>query len=290
MSTAGLVLGILAIATSFIYIGLVAGILGVIFSALARKKEKSGMATAGLVCSIVGICISIIVIAGTAGAPKSGTKTGNSQDQQVTSDVTNASNQQTDKQATTKKPADLAEQMVTTLYTGKSSYFDSGYITLYVKNTADVDVSINVNFTEKDTSGNAIGSSSAHETCVAAGQDVLLTGYFDTFEDDATFEYSMKVDKSNHKSMHDAIELTTNTTEDGLVVTATNNSEQDVYWLEVQVVFLKGNSIVQTDFTYLMNDDDTLNPGQTLSYQTISTSDLDYDTVLYTYTVQDEDF
>ena len=66
-SVAGLVLGIVACASgcaiAFPYLGLPAGIVGIILSVKARKggTTKKGMATAGLVLSIIGVVFAGIV-------------------------------------------------------------------------------------------------------------------------------------------------------------------------------------------------------------------------------------
>ena len=41
--------------------GLIAGIPGIICSVLAKKEEKSSLATAGLVCSIIGTVLAVIM-------------------------------------------------------------------------------------------------------------------------------------------------------------------------------------------------------------------------------------
>lgn len=66
MAIAGLVLGIVSVVFSFLYvwIGLIAGVVGIILSVKGRKiQAKKGMATAGLVLSIVGVCLSGILVA-----------------------------------------------------------------------------------------------------------------------------------------------------------------------------------------------------------------------------------
>ena len=65
MAVAGLVLGILSLVGGSIpganaFPMWLFGILGIILSAIARKKEKSGIATAGLVLSIIGTVLSFI--------------------------------------------------------------------------------------------------------------------------------------------------------------------------------------------------------------------------------------
>lgn len=61
MAVASLVLGIVALVFTFIapigWIGLIAGIVGIILGILAKKKNPSKIATAGFVCSIIGTAI-----------------------------------------------------------------------------------------------------------------------------------------------------------------------------------------------------------------------------------------
>lgn len=300
MAVAGLVLGILSIVTGFVCIGIIFGIIGFILSLIARIRNRSGMAIAGIVCSVIGIFISIVMIAGIghiSTIKKGGLK--QSTNSVVTSssvaDSKNVSSTSVNHESSTSVDVDntnLADLMDATLYMGKSQYVDVGYAALYVKNTSDKDVRIDVTFTEKDSSGNAIGSSSDSEACVAAGQDVLLLGYFDTYKDDATCDYSMKVNETTGlKSMRDSIDLTSNTTDENIVFTATNKADKDAYNVSVKAIFLKDNKIVSTDHTYLQNDSDfALNPGQTLSGEIDIPYNTEYDNVIYTYTAQDNFF
>jgi len=65
MAVAGLVLGIISIVGGIIP-GLnvfpmwLAGIVGIILSAIARKREKTTIATAGLILSIIGTALALI--------------------------------------------------------------------------------------------------------------------------------------------------------------------------------------------------------------------------------------
>jgi len=65
MAVAGLVLGILSLVGGSIPVAnafplWLLGILGIILSSIARKKQPSGLATAGLVLSIIGTIFSLI--------------------------------------------------------------------------------------------------------------------------------------------------------------------------------------------------------------------------------------
>ena len=81
MAVAGLILGILSLVGGSIPVAnafpmWLFGIVGIILSSIARKKQPSGMATAGLVLSIIGTILSLITFiacaaclaAGAAGA------------------------------------------------------------------------------------------------------------------------------------------------------------------------------------------------------------------------------
>jgi len=74
LAIASLVLGIISIVLAFImplFVGFVCGIVGIVLAVQARKKEKTGMATAGLVCSIIGTifgAISVICVVACVGA------------------------------------------------------------------------------------------------------------------------------------------------------------------------------------------------------------------------------
>ena len=66
LAIAGLVLGIASVVFAFLYVwvGLVAGIVGIVLSVKGRKvPAKKGMATAGLVLSIIGTSLSGVLVA-----------------------------------------------------------------------------------------------------------------------------------------------------------------------------------------------------------------------------------
>lgn len=58
---AGMVLGIASIpaACCFALIGVLVGVLGLIFSIIGQTKGKSGMGLAGIICSVIGMVFGI---------------------------------------------------------------------------------------------------------------------------------------------------------------------------------------------------------------------------------------
>ena len=66
MAVASLVLGIISVVIAAFFgplawLGIVLGVVGLVLAVLAKKKGKSGMATAGLVLSIIGLALSAII-------------------------------------------------------------------------------------------------------------------------------------------------------------------------------------------------------------------------------------
>jgi thiol:disulfide interchange protein len=63
LAIVGLVMGIISIVLSCCYgSGVVFGIVGLICSIMANKKNKTGIGTAGLITSIIGIVISVLML------------------------------------------------------------------------------------------------------------------------------------------------------------------------------------------------------------------------------------
>jgi hypothetical protein len=65
MAVAGLILGILSLVGGWIpgvnvFPMWLLGVVGIILSSIARKKQKTGVATAGLVLSIIGTILALI--------------------------------------------------------------------------------------------------------------------------------------------------------------------------------------------------------------------------------------
>lgn len=61
---ASMVIGILSLVLCCCseYLGLILGILAIIFAVIAKKQGPSGMATAGLICGIIALVLSAVAI------------------------------------------------------------------------------------------------------------------------------------------------------------------------------------------------------------------------------------
>ena len=65
MAVASLVLGIVSIVFALIvpvaWIGIIAGVIGIVLGVVAKKQEPSGMATGGIVTSIIGTALAAVL-------------------------------------------------------------------------------------------------------------------------------------------------------------------------------------------------------------------------------------
>lgn len=277
MAVASLVLGIVGLVFSFFYVGGVLGIIGLILSILVIRKEKNGMAIGGLVCSAIAIFITLIVIiAGVAN--KDGSTTGSIE--------TNNNEVTTEDAGGDKKSGNLAEQMQVKEYSCMDSLGDR-MVAFYITNPTDKDVSISMNITAKDEAGNALASSSQSESAISPNSSVIINGYLDNVNMDAKIDYSMDVKAvSSSISATPNISMTNNINGDKVVLTATNNGNQDARFLQAQAIFLKGGEMVNAGMTYLVGDESTIKAGETRTGEISCYTRGGFDEVLVTYTAR----
>jgi hypothetical protein len=67
MSVASLVLGICSIPLAFVWVGIVAAIVGIILGVIGKKKSQevgapTGMASAGVICSIIALALDVLIV------------------------------------------------------------------------------------------------------------------------------------------------------------------------------------------------------------------------------------
>jgi hypothetical protein len=277
MSIASLVLGILGIVLGFFGIGIVPAILGLIFGCVSLKKCKSGLGIAGLVCSIVGIVISVVVIVATPSTPKSGTVSN-------TDSVTTSDDSAGETSGDNGSEETLADMVDHEIY----AYSDMGdtFAFVVVKNNADVAVDVDTNVNALDESGSVIGTYSFDESCIAPGQSYPLWHMFEGIEisDIADFDYSVTVTKSNNTTVvdDDLPWSVDNTTDDGVIITVTNNHDYDVQYLNAYALFFRGDELVGFGDTFIDNvsSDCILQSGQTVTKQIdTNSSDESFDSV-----------
>lgn len=207
---------------------------------------------------------------GSAAAPDS------SSDSSVSS--TTGSNAVAETQEEPKK--DLADMMQTDFYT--CNVDDSFYYTvLVVKNNSDETVHLDANFTAKDGSGNNVGAVSDDEPAIAPGQTGCIWCTVDYSTDIESFDYTLTVDKETSvKSIYDDISFEYSNTDSGCTVTATNNGNTAAKYVWARCIFFKNGEMVNFNEPILMDSDDELKPGATITAEATCYTDCGFDDVI----------
>ena len=272
MAIAALVLGILGLILSFLIIGIIPSIIGLVFSIIVLRKGKNGMAIAGLVCSAIGILIALIMITATP-TKESGSASGT------------IDNTPVEKKA--KSSDNLADKMDIKEYSCMQS--DYRLVAFNITNNADEDVSIDMNVTAKNSDGKALASSNIEEYTVAPGSSTIMSAWLENVDMDATIDYKMNVSNDvRSPSAVPNIDLDYNINGNKVVVTATNNNSDTAYFLNVKAIFLKDGEMVDCGDTYLTGDDSEIKAGETRSGEIETYSDKGFDDVLIGYTAEKE--
>lgn len=182
---------------------------------------------------------------------------------------------------TTEEPKkELADMMQTDFYT--CNVDDSFYYTvLVVKNESDETVHLDANFVAKDGSGNEIGAASEDEPSIAPGQTGCIWCTIDYSADIKSFDYTLTVDKEkSDKSIYEDVSMEYNTTDSGCIITATNSGNSAAKYVWARCIFFKNGEMVNFNEPILMDSDDELKPGSTITAEATCYSDGGFDDVI----------
>lgn len=275
LKIASLVLGIVGLALSFLFIGFLPAIIGLILGIISIKKEKNGMAIAGIICSIIGIIISVIVFINT---PASSEKEYSvSADNTVVQDVENSETN------TKVESSDLVDQMEVEEYSYSDD--DMTYLMLVIKNNSEQTVKLETNATAKDSDGKTIGAFSNDAVAVMSGQSVALLHLFEDAPDVSDFSYTLMAKKdTDFESVFDDVTVEESATDDRVILTATNNGSKDAEYVCATALFFKDGKFVGFGDTYITDDDSYLKAGATLSSEIDCYADGGFDDVKVYYT------
>ncbi len=154
----------------------------------------------------------------------------------------------------------VSEQLILTDYIIDSKYSD--YIVTSIKNPTNFDIEIMINQSYKDADGNTTGVNSKKDYCLAAGGEIALWSSIDDIP--ATVENAVDVKESMYKGFSN-LSYDTNIVDKKVIITATNNEDKPISFLEYTVVFFNGETPIGIDTGYLTDTDYELKPGASLS-------------------------
>lgn len=188
------------------------------------------------------------------------------------SNLENVDNQQIE-------PIDLSGYITTEEY---SCIVDDSfrYYILFVTNTSDVTVKIDANILAHDENNQQIASYSEVIHAVAPNQTSCIWTTFDEWDSITSFDYNLQVqEQSSVSAIYDKVVIEYKLTDDKIIASATNQSEEVAKFVWLNVVFLKDGKMVNFRELSLMNDDCELLPSTTLSAEGICYSENGFDDV-----------
>lgn len=160
---------------------------------------------------------------------------------------------------------DLNNQVeVRELYT-ENSFGDTYYI-IILKNNSEKTISAEINATAKNSEGNTIGAASSDCYAIGSGYEACLMNFFDGVSADSQFEYNLSVKEDNRfESVLSDLTHEDSDTENKIIVTCTNNGEKAAEFVEGMVLFFSGEQLVGYERNYIVDNDNELKPGASLS-------------------------
>lgn len=154
------------------------------------------------------------------------------------------------------------------------------YYVMYITNTSDKVVSIDLNVTALDSSGSMVGSSGDGTKAVAPGQTAGIWTTFDEWDKIDSFDYTLSVsEEKEYDPVYSDLAIDYNTTDNGIVASVTNNGDSTADFVWMDVVYLKAGKMVGFSELSFMDDNQELQAGATLSQEGTCYSDSGFDDV-----------
>lgn len=184
-----------------------------------------------------------------------------------------------------KVPGDLSDKLSTECY----SYCDGTYtyVAHVVTNNSEKTVSLDASITAKGSSGNDVGYGNHQIDAIAPGQSVSLTDIFSS-ADVAEYDNSFKAISTTAKSCYGVFTSTETLSNRTALINVENGTDETVFFLEVEVLFLKDGKLIEINGAQLMDNDAELKPHASIKQQLecYNSPDIDEIKVFYTGTLR----
>ena len=140
----------------------------------------------------------------------------------------------------------------------------STYYFLEIENTSIYDLDIDAAVKYYDDSGNLIGTDSGTEYAITQGYKALLIFYPD--ENFAKAEYKLDVKNASfYKPANDSITYEVSETDEKIIVTVKNISDETLDSMEGKAIFYKDGNVIGYDTAYFTDSDAELKAGDDVS-------------------------
>lgn len=159
---------------------------------------------------------------------------------------------------------DIVSQLETTEYTWKSSNYY--YVAITVRNNSSYDMDLNAAIKFLDTSGKPVGARDETKSAIAPGAEtVFIFGNEVAF---SSYEYELTPSQNKYyQCVSQNISYEENIVDNKVIVTAKNEGDIAVRFAQCTVLFMNGDNVVGSSYTYCIDDDNELKAGKSKAIQ-----------------------
>lgn len=145
----------------------------------------------------------------------------------------------------------------------KFKEYDEWQYFIIIKNTSDYNLDITTYANFYNESGKLVGVNSSNISTLEKGYETMVNFYQD--KDCLYAKYNFEIYKSNYtKPVQSILSYKVSELSDKVILSVTNNGEENLDFVCADILFFKGDKIVGNDFTYFTDRDYELKTGKTL--------------------------
>lgn len=146
-------------------------------------------------------------------------------------------------------------------YAYNTKYWNYAFLVFKNNSEFDLDISVNVDFFDKN--GALIGAKDGSQEAFGAGTETIL--YFMPDEKFEKLEYEISVAEEKwYECVVSDLSYEVTEAKDKIILAVTNNAEKASEFVEGNVLFFKGKTVVGFDHTYFTDDSNEIKPGKTI--------------------------
>lgn len=137
----------------------------------------------------------------------------------------------------------------------------NNYVAFEITSTSDFVGALDINLILYDSDNNPIGSKKDRCDIIEKGVPALII--LSNEEEYDHYDYVLTPDESYYEPVVSKLNSSVNETNQKLIISVTNNSEQVARFVECTVLFFKDGKPIGYDFCYCIDSDDSLKPNDT---------------------------
>lgn len=158
--------------------------------------------------------------------------------------------------------AEVLSQIEVTEYSYSNEW--AHYAFLVIKNNSEYTLNISAAVKFFNESGELIGAKNGNERPVGSDTEVCM--YFMPDEKFATMEYELSVERDkSYESIVSDLSYEATSAKNKEIVSVTNNGSEAADFAKVHALFFNGDQVVEYSYKYVVDNDDELKPGKTIS-------------------------